>query len=90
MTLDVYRTSAFKRDLRRVQRQGRDMEELFTVIEKLVECHTLEEKYRDHMLFGIWKDHRECHIRPDRLLIYSITAFSLHLERTGSHSELFD
>ena len=59
------------------------------VIEKLVAGEKLEPKYRDHQLSGNWKDHRDCHIESDWILIYRIEEKNLILERTGSHSELF-
>jgi mRNA interferase YafQ len=65
------------------------MEALFAVIDKLASNSALEEKFRDHPLSGDWQSHRECHIPPDWLLIYRVTEDGLHLERTGSHSELF-
>lgn len=43
----------------------------------------------DHSLTGNWADSRDCHIEPDWLLIYRIADSTLHLERTGSHSDLF-
>jgi mRNA interferase YafQ len=50
---------------------------------------TLAAKYRDHALAGEWKDHRDCHIKPDLVLIYSKpNANTLKLVRLGSHSEL--
>lgn len=50
----------------------------------------LAEKYRDHALTGEWKDFRDCHIKPDLILIY-IKKYDgyLQLVRLGSHSELF-
>jgi mRNA interferase YafQ len=46
--------------------------------------------YHDHHLEGEWKDCRECHIRPDFLLIYRKTGSDvLELSRLGSHSELY-
>jgi len=49
----------------------------------------LAEKHRDHALTGDWKDHRDCHIRPDLVLIYrKPDAKTLQLVRLGSHSEL--
>jgi mRNA interferase YafQ len=50
----------------------------------------LKEKHRDHGLGGNWKGHRECHLKPDLLLIYKKPdANVLRLVRMGSHSELF-
>jgi mRNA interferase YafQ len=50
----------------------------------------LVEKYKDHQLIGKMKDFRECHIKPDLLLIYMIEDETLKLVDIGSHSELFD
>ena len=50
----------------------------------------LIEKYKDHQLIGKMKDFRECHIKPDLLLIYMIEDNTLKLVDIGSHSELFD
>jgi mRNA interferase YafQ len=49
----------------------------------------LTEKYRDHLLCGNYKGYRECHIKPDVLLVYRIEGSHLHLARIASHAELF-
>lgn len=50
----------------------------------------LPEKYKDHALTGEWKDFRDCHIKPDLILIYTKKNDGfLQLVRLGSHSELF-
>ena len=61
------------------------------VAKLLVAGQKLPEKYQDHRLIGNYKEYRECHVFPDRLLIYKInnTELELLLFRTGSHSELF-
>ena len=84
-------TSRFKKDLKQAKKQGKDIEELFDVIEKIAKDETLDEKYRDHSLAGNYKETRECHIEPDFLLIYEIIEefLILSLVRTGSHSDLF-
>ena len=89
MTLELHITGVFKKDLKKILRQRKDLEELYNIIELLVHEKILPEKYRDHQLIGNWKGRRECHIRPDWLLIYKIDKYALFLERTGSHSELF-
>ena len=49
----------------------------------------LAEKHRDHALTGDWKDHRDCHIRPDLVLIYrKPDPDTLQIVRLGSHSQL--
>jgi len=59
------------------------------VTASLVDDVILDEKYRDHGLVGNWQDCRECHIKPDWLLIYQLKENELILVRTGSHSDLF-
>ncbi len=73
------------------KKQGRDIEKLFNVIEKLANGEKLETKYHDHALTGSYRDCRECHVEPDLLLIYEIfdDILVLMLYRMGSHSELF-
>ena len=65
--------------------------EVDTVIEKLLTGKPLEKKYRDHALVGNYKGCRDCHIRPDLVLIYKKDNDILVLTalRIGTHSELF-
>lgn len=86
------RTSArFRRDVRRCQKQGKNMALFKQINELLVAGKRLPPKYRDHLLTGNWHGYRECHIRPDWLLIYHIDESVKEIEyvRMGSHSELF-
>jgi len=87
--LKLIYTSQFKKDFKRVLRQRKDLTKLEYVIETLLSNKKLESKFKDHQLSGKWKNHRDCHIEPDWLLIYQLTIDSLILERTGSHSEFF-
>jgi mRNA interferase YafQ len=89
MTLSIRQSSQFRRDVKRLLRQGLDLAKLEAVVETLVIPELLNERYRDHSLQGNWKGYRECHIQPDWLLIYRINTIGLQLVRTGSHSELF-
>jgi len=89
MTLEIKIMNACRRDIRKLQRQGKNLEELYTVIKMLAEGETLPERYRDHNLTGNWRGFRECHIRPDWLLIYRVVEQELQLTRSGSHSDLF-
>ena len=86
----IFYTGRFKKDYKRVKKQGRPLKELRTVVEKLAGGQILPANYKDHSLLGKWKNHRECHIRPDWLLIYRVADDCLLLERTGSHCELFE
>lgn len=81
--------NTFKRDYKRIRRQGNKLSNLRQVITKLANLEILESKYRDHKLSGNYVGKRECHIEPNWLLIYEITEYELRLHDTGSHSELF-
>jgi mRNA interferase YafQ len=85
----IFWTNQFKKDYKRAQSQGKDIEALRDVVTKLAREEKLPEKYKDHSLHGEWNHHRDCHIKPDWVLIYRITGDTLILERMGSHSELF-
>ena len=87
--LTIVRKSRFKKDFKKLQSSGKDLQKLAEVIRKLVNEQELSERNRDHALIGDYVDHRECHITPDWLLIYQTTETELLLVRTGSHSELF-
>jgi len=84
---------AFRRDLRRVKSSARyrAVDDLLTpLLEALANDQPLPPSNRDHALSGEWADHRECHVRPDLLLIYrKPDADTLQLVRLGSHSDLF-
>jgi len=87
---EIVQTSRFKSDLKKLARSGRhDADELFAVIEILACGKPLPEKFKDHPLFGECLGHRDCHIRPDWLLIYRLEPGRLILVRSGSHSELY-
>ena len=88
----INRTNQFKRDYKRESRGHHrptlDVD-LSTVLQLLVNDLRLPEWLRDHPLTGEWKDHRNCHIKPDLLLIYRLPdAQTLDLVRLGSHSQL--
>jgi mRNA interferase YafQ len=79
----------FRKDIKLVQKRGKDMEKFKAIARRLAEGETLPAKYRDHPLVGNWARHRECHIEPDWLLIYRIEGEDLIFERTGTHADLF-
>lgn len=88
----IERTAGFKRDFKReakgAHRATLDAD-LVAVLKALVQDHPLAERYRDHSLTGNWKDHRDCHLKPDLILIYrKPDADTLQLVRLGSHAEL--
>jgi len=85
-------SSRFKRDYRREKsgRLGKDLDAMLReVLDLLVKDLPLPQKNFDHPLSGSWVDCRDCHIRPDLVLIYQKTGNDwLELVRLGSHSEL--
>lgn len=87
---EIVQTTQFKRDFKKIASSGRyKKQDFLNVVKLLVTDTSLQEKYRDHALTNNWKDYRECHIKPDWLLIYKKYNSALLLARTGSHSELF-
>ena len=88
----IERTGQFKRDYRReVKRRHRAELDayLVPVLVALANDEVLEPHHRDHALSGSWKDHRDCHVKPDLVLIYRRPdSNTLQLVRMGSHSEL--
>ena len=85
-------TGQFKRDYKR-EKKGQHRNtldaDLSSVLQNLMSDKILEPHLRDHALTGEWKDHRDCHIKPDLVLIYQKPNKNiLRLVRLGSHSEL--
>jgi len=89
--LEIVYTTQFKRDYKLAQKRGVDVEELFKVIGMLQKQEHLPPEKKDHILRGNYKGYRECHVRPDLLLIYKIKDKELELVlfRTGTHSDLY-
>jgi mRNA interferase YafQ len=91
--LTIDRSSAFKRDYKR-EASGRHRSTLdaalMAILIALINDDLLAPRYRDHDLSGQWSGYRECHVKPDLLLIYrKLETDTLRLARPGSHSELF-
>lgn len=89
----IERSSEFRRDYKREAR-GRHRttldNDLVPVLDALANDKPLESRRRDHELSGDWIGYRECHVKPDLLLIYRKPDVDiLRLARLGSHSELF-
>lgn len=86
----IERTGQFKRDYKREAKRHRatlDLE-LMPILKALADL-PLEPRHRDHALTGDWKDHRDCHVKPNLVLIYrKPDGEVLQLVRLGSHSEL--
>lgn len=84
------RTGKFKRDYKLARKRHGDLpDRLQAVLEGLSGGEVLPERFRDHALKGAWSGFRECHVKPDLLLVYRVTDEELTLVRLGSHSDLF-
>jgi mRNA interferase YafQ len=88
----IKQSGPFKRDLKRESKGPHSkilQQEFVALIAKLATDQPLEPRHRDHALSGEWKDHRDCHVKPDLVLIYrKPDDETLQLVRLGSHSEL--
>ena len=87
-------TSEFKKNYKKILKQGKDISKFVYVLSKLANGLELEEKYHNHLLTNSkkYKNCGECHIEPDWLLVYQYieNELILVLVSTGSHSELFN
>jgi mRNA interferase YafQ len=92
MMRTVNTTTRFNRDLRREASgvYGKRLDALVgEVVAMLAADQPLPPRYRDHAMTGPWRSYRDCHIRPDLVLVYrEPNNHSLELVRLGSHSEL--
>ena len=88
----IERTGRFKRDYKRESRGQRRASldaVVVPIVKTLANDHPLEPRHHDHALSGEWNDHRDCHVKPDLVLIYQKPdTETLRLVRLGSHSEL--
>jgi len=89
----IERSTKFKRDYKR-EAKGRHRATLDTdlipILMALANDEPLEDRYRDHDLSGDWAGYRDCHVKPDLVLIYQKPdTDTLRLARLGSHSEVF-
>lgn len=89
--LTAERTQQFKRDVRRMEKRGKNLRKLRDVILMLINEEPLAKRHIDHALKGDYKGQRECHVEPDWLLIYYLVKNEgmIVFTRTGTHSDLF-
>ena len=88
MRLDT--ASQFRRDVRLVQRRGKDLNKLWALVEQLLAAQPLNPRNRPHRLSGPMSGSWECHVESDWLLIWEQTDDALLLVRTGTHADLFE
>ncbi|MDL2351934.1 MAG: type II toxin-antitoxin system YafQ family toxin [Pseudomonadota bacterium] len=86
---EIVQSTAFRKDVKRTSKRGKDMAKLRAVILLLIENAPLEPRHRDHPLKGEWFGYRDLHVEPDWVLIYKAIETELFLARTGTHSDLF-
>jgi mRNA interferase YafQ len=88
----IEETAGFRRDLRRIRSRA-DRRLVSTVLAEIIanlrRDLPLSERHADHSLTGRWAGFRDCHVRPDLVLIYRKFDEVLQLVRLNSHSELF-
>ena len=91
MVYELIKTSRFKAGVKLARKRGLDISLLEDVIEKLRLDQPLEAKHHNHELSGNFKGVWECHIQPDRLLLYlkDNGVLVLTLVDTGTHSDIF-
>lgn len=87
--LDRKFSTRFKKDLKKFQHKKEVIQEFNEVLKLLLQGVKLPGKFKDHELSGNYVNYRECHVKPDVLLVYRIENNELYLYRLGSHSELF-
>ena len=90
----IIRTKAFERSYKRLRQsgvKGQVIDGLKDIIDTLASGETLASKHRDHKLTGYFREYRECHVRPNLLLVYQIDHGNLILILVdiGSHPYLF-
>lgn len=91
MKLTIKATARFKKDLKLIAKRGYDIQLLYEVVDLLANDKELPSKYADYDLIGNYNGYRECHIKPDWLLIYQIidNELILLLSKTGRHCDVF-
>ncbi|GAA5111836.1 type II toxin-antitoxin system YafQ family toxin [Bartonella jaculi] len=87
--LTPVRSVQFKRDVRKAEKRGKNMNKLRTLLSLLIEEKPLPKYYCDHPLKGAWAGCRDSHVEPDWLLIYRIERDKSHLVHTGTYTDLF-
>lgn len=87
----IEHTNQFKKDLKLAKRRGKNLCLLSSIIYNIEHEICLDLKWRDHVLTGEWKSHRELHVENDWLLIYKLIPNdkTVIFVRTGSHADLF-
>jgi len=90
MKYQLGRSNSFKRSFKKIKLTDEEELNYIEILYKLLNGQELQRKYKDHSLKGNFKAYRECHIKPDLLLIYRINDDILELVDIGTHNYLFN
>ena len=94
MNYQIKYTKEFKKSIKKLTKQGKSIDKLLNIVDKLSKGIPLEIKYRDHALYNDnrFQNCRDCHIEPDWVLIYKYLDENLILllVNTGNHSEVLE
>lgn len=94
MNYQIKYTKEFKKSIKKLTKQGKNIDKLLNIVDKLSKGIPLEIKYRDHALYNDnrFQNCRDCHIEPNWVLIYKYLDENLILllVNTGSHSEVLE
>jgi len=86
--LDFYFTNQFKKDLKLMQKRGKDMDKIYEILVTLICDEPLPERCREHNLHGDLEGFTECHIEGDWVITYVPEDDAITFFRTGTHSDL--
>jgi len=87
--LEANFTNQFAKDTKLMQKQGRDLDDLFDILIKIIWEEPLPANSREHNLSGDYAGYTECHVKGDWLVIYRFSPGRVTFVRTGTHSELY-
>ena len=90
MKFSLARTKKFKRSFKKLHLKDNEVAIYIDVVSNLLDGIDLDKKFKDHSLKGTFEQYRECHLKPDLLLIYRIYEGEVQLIDIGSHAELFE
>ena len=90
MKFGLARTKKFKKSFKKLHLKDSDEAVFIDVVSKLLNGMPLDKKYKDHLFRGNPEQYKECHLRPDLLLIYRVYRAEVQLIDIGSHSDLFE
>jgi mRNA interferase YafQ len=85
----LVRTSQFKRDFKKRILNPADEAALEDVLQRLLSGAPFEPRHRDHLLKNSRGRVRDCHVKPDLILLYEAQGDEVRLRRLGTHSDLF-